>query len=88
MDVAQELPKLGFPLWGAIQQQEQALGGKQIRHRAHVVAGLRQRMHVAVEDHQLPFVDWLSKERGGRRLGKRGNSTHCDKNQQRSTGTE
>jgi hypothetical protein len=88
MDVMQELPERGFPLGGSIQQQKQAFGGKRIRHRAYVVAGLRQWMHVAVEYHPLRFIDWLSKERRGRRLGRRGNHACDTKHQQRSTGAE
>jgi hypothetical protein len=57
--VKQELLELAFPLGRAIQQQEQALGRKRIGNRAHIVAGLRQRMHISVKNHYLAFVDRL-----------------------------
>src|SRR6202051_2037739 len=67
--IVQQLAQGGFLFWCALQQQEHAIQGLRITYGAPVKFGLRQRMDIAVEEHQLFFVDGLGdSRRAGSRL--------------------
>src|ERR1700688_2135855 len=57
--VVQQLAQGGFLFWCALQQQEHAIQGLRIAYGALVKFGLRQRMDIAAEEHQLVFVNGL-----------------------------
>src|SRR6202166_3211496 len=67
--IVQQLAQGGFLFWCALQQQKHAIQGLRLAYGALVKFGLRQRMDIAAEEHQLFFVDSLcDSRRAGSRL--------------------